>query len=128
LWACSCDCGKSHSTSAHDLRRGLVRSCGCVQRCKHGYARDGKKHPLYNTWSTMHDRCRRPNHPKYKYYGALGVTVCARWNDFAVFLADVGERPHPSLTLDRYPDPDGNYEPGNVRWATHKQQRANRRS
>jgi hypothetical protein len=75
-------------------------------------------------------RCRDPRYKDYRNYGARGITVCERWNDFAVFLADViseiGERP-PGLTLDRYPDNNGNYEPGNVRWGTQSEQAINRR-
>jgi hypothetical protein len=68
----------------------------------------------------------RSNFPSYWWYGKQGVKVDPRWNDFATFLADIGERPHPSSTLDRYPNKTGDYEPNNVRWATRKQQAENR--
>lgn len=126
LWRCRCDCGKFHTTPARDLRRGLVRSCGCMQRCTHGYARHGKIHPTYHTWIGMRDRCRNPKNPKYKYYGGRGIKVCKRWETFEKFLADVGTRP-PNKTLDRYPDKNGAYKPGNVRWATILEQRKNQR-
>jgi hypothetical protein len=85
------------------------------------------KHPLYATWLGMRDRCQREKCQHYGRYGALGVTVCERWDkSFEAFVEDVGERP-PGKTLDRFPDPSGNYEPGNVRWATAAEQRANRR-
>jgi hypothetical protein len=71
-------------------------------------------------------RCTRPAHKSFARYGAAGVTVCRQWFDFSVFLADMGERP-PGKTLDRWPDPAGNYEPGNCRWATPTEQRLNRR-
>jgi hypothetical protein len=74
----------------------------------------------------MRHRCRNPNGKDFKYYGGRGIRVCERWSDFTNFLADMGERP-PGQSLDRI-DNDGNYEPGNVRWATRKQQRANRRA
>jgi hypothetical protein len=95
----------------------------------HGYGnnRSEKHHPLYAMWRQMRDRCNNPNSHKYQYYGALGVKVCTQWNDFATFLADVGERPHPNLTLDRYPNKNGNYEPGNIRWATIQEQNSNKR-
>lgn len=76
----------------------------------------------------MIQRCTNPNNAKYSYYGGRGIKVCARWlASFADFLADVGERPSPKLTLDRFPNNDGNYEPGNVRWATWSEQMRNRR-
>ena len=77
----------------------------------------------------MIQRCENPNVAGYQeYYGGCGVTVCPQWKDFAVFYADVGPRPSPTHSIDRYPNNDGNYEPGNVRWATPKQQVENRRN
>ena len=70
-------------------------------------------------------RCYNPKHPRFADYGGRGITVCERWLTFANFLADMGEPP-PGLTLDRI-DNDGNYEPGNCRWATDTQQRTNKR-
>lgn len=81
----------------------------------------------YAAWGAMIQRCTNPRHPRWKYYGARGITVCARWRQsFDAFLADMGRKPHPSLTLDRRNN-DGHYEPGNCRWATWTEQRANRR-
>lgn len=74
----------------------------------------------------MRARCSSPSDKNYKYYGARGVTVCERWSSFAVFVADVGPRPA-GMSLDRI-DPNGNYEPGNVRWATPLEQTRNRRN
>lgn len=86
-------------------------------------------HPLYKTWDGMIGRTSRPNDAEYKNYGARGITVCERWRDPRFFAADIerllGPRP-PGWTLDRI-DNDGNYEPGNVRWASRKQQRENQR-
>lgn len=76
----------------------------------------------------MIDRCTKESDPQYKNYGERGISVAPRWFTFEVFLADVGFRPTAKHTLDRYPDNDGNYEPGNVRWATRKQQSANMRN
>jgi hypothetical protein len=91
-----------------------------------------RSHPLYSTWAGMMTRCFNPNAvAAYRNYGARGITVCPAWRDFAVFAreieAEIGPKPHPGLTLDRI-DNDGNYEPGNVRWATRKEQQANKRA
>lgn len=94
----------------------------------HGHYRNGRKSPTYVSWDSMIARCHRPTHPYYRDYGGRGIRVCDRWRGlggFARFLADVGERP-PGLTLDRI-NVEGDYEPGNVRWATLRQQRWNRR-
>lgn len=90
---------------------------------KHGLA---DVHPLYSAWSDMRRRCSNPDHPAYKYYGGRGIQVCERWNCFAAYLEDVGERPS-GYSLDRV-DNDGNYEPGNVRWADRSTQAKNRRA
>ena len=93
---------------------------------KHGHAA-GTRSGTYRAWVDMHGRCTRPSHRSYRWYGAQAVSVCARWKKFENFLADMGDRP-PSMTLDRYPSKNGNYEPGNCRWATAQQQQNNRRS
>jgi hypothetical protein len=84
--------------------------------------------PAYGSWSAMHQRCRNPNRADYARYGALGVSICARWFSFMDFLADVGPKPSSTHQLDRFPDGAGNYEPGNVRWATPAEQARNRKS
>lgn len=85
-------------------------------------------HPLRGTWSSMIARCHSPNNSDYRYYGAVGISVCLRWRrSFQAFVADVGKKPSRRHSLDRYPDKYGNYKPGNVRWATPKQQGNNKR-
>lgn len=92
----------------------------------HGHTRHGLISREYRSWSSMKERCNNPNSISWKYYGARGITVCERWFKFENFLADMGPRPQ-GTTLDRFPNKDGNYEPGNCRWATATEQRANRR-
>lgn len=87
-----------------------------------------KQMPEYHLWKDMRQRCMNPHNGSYSYYGGRGISVAPQWEDFFVFLADVGKRPSLLHTLDRYPNQNGNYEPGNVRWATRQQQSRNRRS
>jgi hypothetical protein len=79
----------------------------------------------YNSWYNMKTRCNNPNHDSYPNYGGRGITYCKRWESYKNFLEDMGPRP-PGTTIDRI-DPDGNYEPGNCRWSTPKEQIFNRR-
>lgn len=90
---------------------------------KHG----GSHSPLYNVWAGMKKRCSNPNHPHYGLYGGRGIKVCALWEkSFDAFRDYIGPRPSKRHSIDRFPNPDGNYEPGNVRWATPEQQNRNR--
>jgi hypothetical protein len=82
--------------------------------------------PEYMAWKAMLHRCENAKHPQYEYYGGRGIKVCEQWHKFENFLADMGTRPSPKLSIDRVNN-DGNYEPGNCRWATWSQQRRNQR-
>ena len=91
---------------------------------KHG-ATVGKVSSEYIAWKNMRARCNNSNNTKYQYYGGIGIKVCERWDDFTLFLLDMGKKPSPKHSIDRYPDKEGNYEPGNCRWATTYEQASN---
>lgn len=95
----------------------------------HGARAGGRADLTYKSWRQMKDRCLNPNNKQYAEYGGRGITVCERWkNSYENFLADMGSRPSKEYSIDRFPNNDGNYEPGNCRWATSIQQNRNRRS
>lgn len=92
---------------------------------KHGWCHTSE----YETWKSMRQRCTNPNAHNYHLYGGRGIKICARWMEsFENFLADVGARPSDRHSVDRWPNKNGNYEPGNVRWATAREQQNNVRS
>jgi hypothetical protein len=84
--------------------------------------------PEYAIWNSMRERCGNPKHKSFADYGGRGIQVCERWHSFENFITDMGPRPSEQHSLDRYPNNDGNYEPGNCRWATSSEQFNNRRS
>lgn len=132
-WICRCDCGTERRVRSLNLRSGKTVSCGCynleaiAERSRsHGHAQRGAKPPEYLAWENMRKRCNNPSDPRFKWYGARGISVCERWNSFENFLADVGRRPSRKHSLDRINN-DGNYEAGNCRWTTAIVQQNNRR-
>jgi hypothetical protein len=80
----------------------------------------------YSSWEHMNQRCRNRNHQNFHLYGGRGIKICDRWRSFKNFLADMGLKPTPKHTLDRFPNPAGNYQPSNCRWATMKEQGQNK--
>lgn len=129
-WICRCDCGGSALVEGRDLRNGHTTSCGCgrIDRMKeilttHGRSQTGE----YKSWCLIKDRCYNQNSPSYVDYGQRGIAVCSRWAEsFEAFCEDMGPRPTARHSIDRI-DNDGDYEPGNCRWATYKQQARNTR-
>jgi hypothetical protein len=128
---CRCVCGTVITATRSNIRLGKTNSCGCLksERSRMAHLTHGQAGtPLYRVWHGMISRCQDERATAYYKYGAKGVRVCARWRaSFEHFLADMGPRPSSGHSLDRWPDPAGHYEPGNVRWATIHEQRRNRR-
>lgn len=138
MWSCQCDCGSVIEVPRCNIVTEQTKRCwqcrtkqlSAVNR-KHGQAgtNDGSKKcsKVYGAWLHIKSRCFNPNIPYFWRYGGRGITMCDEWrNSFQAFRDYIGEAPSPKHSIDRYPNRDGNYEPGNVRWATQREQVVNR--
>lgn len=147
-WVCRCACGTVFTAIGSNIRKGDTRSCGCLavehasamganlefiakraeKIIKHGHARRSGDSPEYAVWLGMKSRCSNPTDKDYPAWGGRDIAVCERWRtSFDAFLSDMGPRPSVEHSIDRFPDNDGNYEPGNCRWATKLEQGEARR-
>jgi len=135
VWRCRCDCGNEVNVVGYNLTSGHTTSCGCYHRERaaeantmHGMAGRGERHPVYDAWFHMLQRCENPKNKNYKDYGGRGIKVCAEWHDPAVFiewaLANGWQK---GLQIDRI-DNNGNYGPSNCHWVSSKENNRNRRS
>ena len=133
MFVCRCECGNQRIVIAAHLRNGNTQSCGCWQKerakavGKSNRRHGDKSSREWKSWQAMRSRCLNPHATGYRNYGGRGISICERWARYEHFLEDMGRRPSPQHSLDRI-DSNGNYEPGNCRWASPEQQMRNIRT
>ena len=127
-WLCLCDCGKVKQVDSSKLIHGVIKSCGCFRRdyfTTHGATKNYETTPEYSSYQSAKKRCQNKNGKDFNSYGGRGIEF--KFNSFEEFVAEVGLKPSPNHSLDRI-NTDGNYERGNLRWATKSAQTRNRRN
>lgn len=130
MWLCECSCGGKREIRAHTLKSGFTQSCGClsVESARRNKTHGLSKTKAYTAWSSMKNRCYNKKCENFKHYGGRGISVCSRWkNSFALFMSDMGNPPSEKHSIGRI-DNNKNYEPGNCRWETQKEQTRNQRA
>lgn len=128
-WNVLCDCGVKKSTRQDGIKEGKTVSCGCLSSenaAKRSWKHGKSKEPFYTSWHAMMNRCYVESHDSFIHYGARGIKVADEWHDPDKFFRDMGN-PEPGQQIDRI-NSDGDYEPGNCRWTTRKENMNNRRN
>lgn len=125
-WICTCACGTKREIQKSSLLLGATKSCGCTRNVVHGHCSKRTKTTEYSIWANIVQRCYNPKANHYEDYGGRGITMCDRWRtSFQHFYQDMGPRPE-GMTVERENN-NGNYEPGNCKWATMEEQHINTR-
>jgi hypothetical protein len=129
IWLWHCDCGNEKAIQAYVVKNGSSKSCGCLlkeanRNLKHG----GYGTRLYRTWCSMRERCNSKTLFAYRWYGAIGISICEEWDDFAKFREWANSSGYDdTMTIERI-DGSGNYCPENCKWIPLKEQGRNKKN